>query len=272
MSSFGLPIVSTGGSPELKQVGSDQTVAGANEWMIPVDDGQGGVVVSCVAGFEIWIARIADPTSPAAFAAPRWASLGIVDVSDIAHIYAHGYHWIVYADIPASGEDNTAIWLIQIDRSSLTVVGSPVLINDPYQRHLSTGPAPLLDPAVYTEFEKIVGNDSCLVKGSPKYITIVTGYGGRKPLFISVAVPRGGPVTLRSVVAKGADTFDVGGSAKWDLDPGAVTASPFRVRLVTSSMLAVNDDFEGAVNVVDFDPTFATSSGPGISLAALAGR
>lgn len=240
-SSFGVAKVSL-----RSQVTSDR----GDEWMHIVDDGGGGVVVSYTQSQQLYIARVADPLASGAFGVGTFgtisATLALVPISDIWHVYAYGYHWITYADIPVpnSGQDNCAIFLVcaRWDGQTFQRVNT-WLLSDPYGNgNAATGLTALVVPSAVPDSDKIVGNDSFLMRGPRR--TLIVGNtqnisGTLVPFFIRLAVGTGPTITLAS--ASYTTTFNGGvGGSGWPTRGYSVAGLASRSLVVNPDTLAID--------------------------------
>lgn len=118
---FGVPVIPKPVFTYVMHARIDKAV----DWLFAIDDGLGGIVLSCVSGGKIGILRL--DLSPPEPVEPvldwTWLDTDVpsengdiaVTLSDIWHIFAHGYHWISYAYTDKAKDDSLGLLMIRTD-------------------------------------------------------------------------------------------------------------------------------------------------------------
>lgn len=118
--------------PNLRNAVAATEITGAQTWLFAVVDDDNNVVVSA-AGLSktgssyIYVGFLTNPLDGTTFSAVSWvdvtAAIAVTDVSDIWHIFAHGYHWISYSNKMAD-----SLSVVGLNPSDLSVAFGPFLI------------------------------------------------------------------------------------------------------------------------------------------------
>lgn len=139
-------------------------VSGAQTWLFAVVDSDNNVVLSAAGVTKtgasyIYAGFLPNPLDGASFAAVSWvdvtAAIGVTDVSDIWHIFAHGYHWISYSNKMAN-----SLSVVGLNPTDLSVAFGPFII-------VSSGGGGLVPWSA-----NMATNDHFLVVGPWKFICV----------------------------------------------------------------------------------------------------
>jgi hypothetical protein len=97
---LGMGSATTTAVPNIVPAQTPRSIAGAKTWLFAVDDGSPQFALSAESDGQLFMGRL-DVTNPAA--SVSWqrvagpADTGGVSIADHWHIFAHGYHWIVFS-------------------------------------------------------------------------------------------------------------------------------------------------------------------------------
>lgn len=114
--------VPTAAAPNITLVLAARSVGGANVWLFAVDDGNPLLAVSAESDGKLIMGRL-DVTDPAA--SVSWqtvagpADTGGVSIADHWHIFAHGYHWLVFS---VAGDSTSYLLKLDTDFQRLAIV------------------------------------------------------------------------------------------------------------------------------------------------------
>ena len=116
--------VSTAIAPKIMPVVAPRSIAGAKVWLFAVDDGNPQLALSAESDGKLLMGRL-DVTDPKATVS--WQTVasptdtGGVSIADHWHIFAHGYHWLVF-----SVAGDSASYLLKLDKSFQRLAFVPV--------------------------------------------------------------------------------------------------------------------------------------------------
>lgn len=110
--------------PNIVSVQAPRSLAGAKVWLFAVDDGNPQLALSAESDGQLLMGRldIANPAAPVSWqtvAGP--ADTGGVTIADHWHVFAHGYHWLVFS---VAGDG--ASYLLKLDRDFKRLALVPV--------------------------------------------------------------------------------------------------------------------------------------------------
>ena len=118
------PVASSSAIPDIVPVLTARSIAGARVWLFAIDDGSPELAVSAEADGKLIIGRL-DVTDPSAAVSWQTAAgpddTGGVPIADHWHIFAHGYHWIVF-----SVAGDSASYLMKLDKDFQRLAIVPV--------------------------------------------------------------------------------------------------------------------------------------------------
>ncbi|MDP3879364.1 MAG: hypothetical protein Q8Q07_03540, partial [Dehalococcoidales bacterium] len=106
--------VSTLAPPNIESVLAARSISGARLWLFAVDDGRPQLAISAEADGKLLMGRL-DVTDPQATVS--WQTVvsptdtGGASIADHWHIFAHGYHWLVF-----SVTGDSASYLLKLDK------------------------------------------------------------------------------------------------------------------------------------------------------------
>jgi hypothetical protein len=108
------PPVSNTPPPNITAVLAPRSIPGAKVWLFAVDDGNPQMAVSAESDGKLLIGRL-DVTNPAVTVSWQTAAdssdTGGAPIADHWHIFAHGYHWLVF-----SVAGDSASYLLKLDK------------------------------------------------------------------------------------------------------------------------------------------------------------
>ena len=116
--------VSTAAPPNIEPVLAPRSVSGVKLWLFAVDDGNPQMALSAEADGKLLMGRL-DVTGPNATVS--WQTVasstdaGGVTIADHWHIFAHGYHWLVF-----SMAGDSASYLLKLDKDFKRLALVPV--------------------------------------------------------------------------------------------------------------------------------------------------
>lgn len=120
--------VSTTAAPDIVSVQAPRNIAGAKIWLFAIDDGSSQFAISAESDGKLLMGRL-DVTSPSATVAWQTvaglADTGGVSIADHWHIFAHGYHWLVF-----SVAGDSASYLLKLDKNFQRLALVPVVHTD----------------------------------------------------------------------------------------------------------------------------------------------
>jgi hypothetical protein len=117
-------LIPTTTKPSITSLHAPRSIAGAKLWLFAVDDGNPQFALSAESDGRLLMSRL-DMTNPNAtvswqtVAGP--ADTGGVSIADHWHIFAHGYHWLVF-----SVAGDSASYLLKLDRDFQRLALAPV--------------------------------------------------------------------------------------------------------------------------------------------------
>ena len=116
--------VSTSAAPDITPVLAARSIGGAEVWLFAVDDGNPLLAVSAESDGKLIMGRldISDPAASVSWqtvAGP--ADTGGVSIADHWHIFAHGYHWLVFS---VAGDSTS--YLLKLDKEFQRLAIVPV--------------------------------------------------------------------------------------------------------------------------------------------------
>ncbi|MBI4296526.1 MAG: hypothetical protein HY667_05365 [Chloroflexi bacterium] len=111
-------------APDISSVQAPRNIAGAKVWLFAVDDGNPRLALSAESDGQLLVGRldISNPTAPVSWrtvAGP--ADTGGAPIADHWHIYAHGYHWLVFS---VAGDN--ASYLLKLSKDFQRIALVPV--------------------------------------------------------------------------------------------------------------------------------------------------
>jgi len=117
-------VASNSAMPDIAPVVAARNIAGAKVWLFAVDDGNPLLAVSAESDGKLIMGRldISDPAASVSWqtvAGP--ADTGGVSIADHWHIFAHGYHWLVF-----SVAGDSASYLMKLDKDFQRLAVVPV--------------------------------------------------------------------------------------------------------------------------------------------------
>ena len=116
--------VSSAAPPNIESVLAPRNIAGAKVWLFAVDDGNPNLALSAESDGKLLMGRL-DATDPNATVS--WQAVasptdtGGASIADHWHIFAHGYHWLVF-----SVAGDSASYLLKLDKSFQRLAIVPV--------------------------------------------------------------------------------------------------------------------------------------------------
>ncbi len=115
-------VVSSPALPVIAPVTAARSIAGAKVWLFTIDDGNPQLVVSAESDGKLIMGRldISDPAAQVSWqtvAGP--ADAGGLSIADHWHIFAHGYHWLVFS---AAGDSASYLMKLDTDFQRLVIV------------------------------------------------------------------------------------------------------------------------------------------------------
>jgi len=117
-------LASKSAMPDIAPVVAARNIAGARVWLFAVDDGNPHLAVSAESDGKLLMGRldISDPAASVSWqtvAGP--ADTGGVSIADHWHIFAHGYHWLVF-----SVAGDSASYLLKLDKDFQRLAVVPI--------------------------------------------------------------------------------------------------------------------------------------------------
>ena len=116
--------VSTAAPPNIEPVLASRSIPGAKLWLFAVDDGNPQLALSAEADGKLLMGRL-NVTDPAATVSWQTvassADTGGASIADHWHVFAHGYHWLVF-----SVAGDSASYLLKLDRDFQRLALVPV--------------------------------------------------------------------------------------------------------------------------------------------------
>jgi hypothetical protein len=118
------PTPTTTTTPTITPLHTSRSITGAQLWLFAIDDGNPQLAVSAESNGQLLMGRL-DVTNPNS--AVSWQTVasssdtGGVSIADHWHIFAHGYHWLVF-----SVAGNNASYLLKLDKDFLRLAIVPV--------------------------------------------------------------------------------------------------------------------------------------------------
>ncbi len=111
-------------APNIVPVLAPRSIPGAKVWLFAVDDGNPQLAVSAESDGKLFMGRL-DVTNPGATVSWQTVSgttdTGGVPIADHWHIFAHGYHWLVF-----SVAGDSASYLLKLDKDFQRLALVPV--------------------------------------------------------------------------------------------------------------------------------------------------
>lgn len=114
----------TAAVPDIVSVQAPRIIAGAKTWLFAVDDGSPQLALSAESDGKLLMGRLDVNTPDAAVSWQTVASpadTGGKSIADHWHIFAHGYHWIVF-----SVAGDSASYLLKLDKNFQRLAIAPV--------------------------------------------------------------------------------------------------------------------------------------------------
>jgi hypothetical protein len=111
-------------SPTITPLHASRSIAGAQLWLFAIDDGNPRLAISAESNGQLLMGRL-DVTNPNT--SVSWQTVasstdtGGVSIADHWHIFAHGYHWLVF-----SVAGGSASYLLKLDENFLRLAIVPV--------------------------------------------------------------------------------------------------------------------------------------------------
>jgi hypothetical protein len=114
----------TTAAPTITSLHPSRSLAGAKLWLFPIDDGNTELALSAESDGKLLMGRL-DVINPNATVSWRTVAgptdTGGIPIADHWHIFAHGYHWLVF-----SVAGDSASYLLKLDRDFQRVALLPV--------------------------------------------------------------------------------------------------------------------------------------------------